>query len=187
MMYLAYSLLTLHMIVGIFLIGLILLQRGRGGGLAGSFGGMGGQSAFGTKAGDIFTRITIVVAVIWILLACACILVVSAATKGRFKPGAADAVIKAPVIDDKAGAKGDAAGDDKATIPPGLRNTEQPAGDEKKPGDKKDDGAAETKNPAAANPDAPAGAKEKAPADPKENDAKEGDKDKPEKSEKQPE
>ncbi len=79
MMYLAYALLTLHMFVGIFLIGLILLQRGRGGGLAGSFGGMGGQSAFGTKAGDIFTKITIGVAIFWITLACICILVVNAA------------------------------------------------------------------------------------------------------------
>ena len=83
MLYLAYFLLTVHMLVGMFLIGLILLQRGRGGGLAGAFGGMGGQSAFGTKAGDIFTRITIAVALIWILLACICILVVNSATKGR--------------------------------------------------------------------------------------------------------
>ena len=30
------------------------------------FGGMGGQSAFGTKAGDVFTRITIGTATIWI-------------------------------------------------------------------------------------------------------------------------
>lgn len=52
-----------------FMIVLILLQRGRGGGLAGAFGGMGSQSAFGTKAGDTFTRITIVVAIIWVVLA----------------------------------------------------------------------------------------------------------------------
>ena len=45
-----------------FSILLVLIQRGRGGGLAGAFGGMGGQSAFGTKAGDLFTRITIGVA-----------------------------------------------------------------------------------------------------------------------------
>jgi preprotein translocase subunit SecG len=29
---------------------------------------MGGQSAFGTKAGDTFTKITIVTAIIWIVL-----------------------------------------------------------------------------------------------------------------------
>lgn len=52
----------------IFLILLVLIQRGRGGGLAGALGGMGGQSAFGTKAGDLFTKITIGVAAFWILL-----------------------------------------------------------------------------------------------------------------------
>ena len=52
----------------LFLILLVLIQQGRGGGLAGAFGGMGGQSAFGTKAGDLFTKVTIVAAAIWILL-----------------------------------------------------------------------------------------------------------------------
>src|ERR1043166_2100265 len=56
------------MLLSIFLVLVILVQRGRGGGLTGALGGMGGQSAFGTKAGDLFTRITIVVAAIWILL-----------------------------------------------------------------------------------------------------------------------
>jgi len=52
----------------IFMILLILIQRGKGGGLAGAFGGMGGQSAFGTKAGDTFTKITVVTAVLWFVL-----------------------------------------------------------------------------------------------------------------------
>lgn len=52
----------------LFLILLVLIQRGRGGGLAGALGGMGGQSAFGAKAGDVFTKITIGVAGFWILL-----------------------------------------------------------------------------------------------------------------------
>jgi preprotein translocase subunit SecG len=52
--------------LAIFLILLVLVQRGRGGGLAGALGGMGGSSAFGAKAGDIFTKITIVTASIWI-------------------------------------------------------------------------------------------------------------------------
>ena len=55
-------------VVAFFLIALVLIQRGRGGGLAGAFGGAGGQSAFGTKAGDVFTRITVGVAALWILL-----------------------------------------------------------------------------------------------------------------------
>ena len=58
----------LLLFVAVFMILLILVQRGKGGGLAGAFGGMGGQSAFGTKAGDTFTRITIGVAFFWIVI-----------------------------------------------------------------------------------------------------------------------
>lgn len=60
--------LPLLLITAIFLIVLVLIQRGKGGGLAGAFGGLGGQSAFGTKAGDLFTRVTIGVALFWIIL-----------------------------------------------------------------------------------------------------------------------
>ncbi len=56
------------MILTLFLIAIILIQRGKGGGLAGAFGGMGGSSAFGTKTGDVFTKITVIVAGIWIVL-----------------------------------------------------------------------------------------------------------------------
>ena len=42
----------LIVLISLFLICLVLIQRGKGGGLAGAFGGMGGSSAFGTKAGD---------------------------------------------------------------------------------------------------------------------------------------
>lgn len=54
--------------IAIFLILLVLVQRGRGGGLAGALGGMGGSSAFGAKAGDVFTKVTCVAAGIWIVL-----------------------------------------------------------------------------------------------------------------------
>lgn len=57
------------MFVSILLILVILLQRGRGGGLVGALSGLGGQSAFGTKAGDTFTRITIIIAAVWVMLA----------------------------------------------------------------------------------------------------------------------
>ncbi len=51
--------------LSLFLILLILIQRGKGGGLTGALGGPGGQSAFGSKAGDTFTLITVVVAAVW--------------------------------------------------------------------------------------------------------------------------
>ncbi len=57
--------------VCLFLIIVVLLQRGRGGGLASAFGGGGGgSSAFGAKTGDVFTWITVVMAGVFILLAC---------------------------------------------------------------------------------------------------------------------
>lgn len=66
--FVVFSIKTLMFLISTFLILLVLVQRGRGGGLAGALGGMGGQSAFGTKAGDLFTRVTIIVATVWILL-----------------------------------------------------------------------------------------------------------------------
>ena len=58
---------TVIVLVSVFLVCIILIQRGKGGGLAGAFGGVGGSSAFGTKAGDIFTKITIYVVIGWML------------------------------------------------------------------------------------------------------------------------
>jgi len=60
-------------ITSLFLVMLVLVQRGRGGGLTGALGGAGGQSAFGTKAGDLFTRITVGVASVWIILCAAAV------------------------------------------------------------------------------------------------------------------
>jgi preprotein translocase subunit SecG len=74
----------------IFLIFIILLQRGRGGGLAGAFGATGGQSAFGTKAGDVFTKITIGVAVIWVALAAVTGFAMTRESQGRFNAAATD-------------------------------------------------------------------------------------------------
>jgi preprotein translocase subunit SecG len=59
---------VLLILLSLFMMLLILIQRGKGGGLAGAFGGAGGSSAFGSRAGDTFTRVTIIVAAIWILL-----------------------------------------------------------------------------------------------------------------------
>jgi len=72
----------LMFLTAIFLMLIILVQRGRGGGLAGAFGGLGGQSAFGTKAGDLFTRITIGVAAFWIILCVVALKVLSTQKSG---------------------------------------------------------------------------------------------------------
>lgn len=56
------------LVLSLFMILLILIQRGKGGGLVGAFGGPGGSSAFGTRAGDTFTKVTLYVALIWVLI-----------------------------------------------------------------------------------------------------------------------
>ena len=60
----------LFVIIAVLLILVILVQRGRGGGLVGAFGGPGGSSAFGAKTGDVFTVITVVMAALFLIVAC---------------------------------------------------------------------------------------------------------------------
>lgn len=59
---------TLFIIVCVLLILVVLLQKGRGGGLSAALGGFG-SSAFGTRVGDMFTWITIVLTGLFLLLA----------------------------------------------------------------------------------------------------------------------
>ncbi len=60
---------VLFVLVGLLMIGIILLQKNRGAGLSGAFGGVGGHSAFGTKTGDFLTWITVGFTATLILLA----------------------------------------------------------------------------------------------------------------------
>src|SRR5687767_14186697 len=64
-----YFLMVLFIIVCLFLILLVLIQKGRGGGLASAFGGMGGNTAFGSKTGDVLTWATSIVFGVFLLLA----------------------------------------------------------------------------------------------------------------------
>jgi preprotein translocase subunit SecG len=64
-----YILMTLFVIISLFLILLILIQKGRGGGLSGAFGGAGGNTAFGSKTGDVLTWATSIVFGVFLLLA----------------------------------------------------------------------------------------------------------------------
>jgi len=73
---------VLVIITSLFLVLLVLIQRGKGGGLSGAFGGAGGSSAFGSRAGDLFTRITIIVAAVWVSLIMILIKVLPSGTGG---------------------------------------------------------------------------------------------------------
>ena len=64
-----YLFITLFVIVSIFMILIILIQKGRDGGLASTFGGGGGNTAFGSKTGDVLTWATSIIFGIFLVLA----------------------------------------------------------------------------------------------------------------------
>lgn len=54
-----YLVLVIHIIVSLFLVGIILLQQGKSADLAGAFGGQGSQTAFGPRsAASLLTKLT---------------------------------------------------------------------------------------------------------------------------------
>jgi preprotein translocase subunit SecG len=130
--FVGYLLITLLFLTALFLILLVLVQRGRGGGLAGALGGMGGQSAFGTKAGDLFTRITIGVATFWILLCVVAVKFFNAADDPLQEGLGGETEQTAPASTEKGGATGStpasntgtsstpAGGTAPASVPPGT-------------------------------------------------------------------
>ena len=69
MPFLYYSLLLIFLILAVFLILLVLIQKGRGGGLSAAFGGVGGNTAFGAKTGDVLTWATSIIFGVFLLLA----------------------------------------------------------------------------------------------------------------------
>jgi len=69
MFYLYWSFLILFLFMSGILILLVLIQKGRGGGLSSAFGGAGGNTAFGAKTGDVLTWATSVVFAVFIILA----------------------------------------------------------------------------------------------------------------------
>jgi preprotein translocase subunit SecG len=89
---------TLFIVICVLLIVVVLLQKGRGGGLGAAFGGAG-ASAFGTRTGDVFTWVTIVLTGLFLLLAVVTTLILrppqAITTPVQFTP--AEAVITGPV------------------------------------------------------------------------------------------
>jgi len=68
MQILFYFVIVVHVIVSLFLIGVVLVQQGRSADLAGAFGGQGSQTAFGPRAAaNVLTRLTTWSAVIFMI------------------------------------------------------------------------------------------------------------------------
>jgi len=98
MQILLYFVVTLHIIVCIFLIGVVLLQQGRSADLAGAFGGQGSQTAFGPRAAaNVLTRLTTWSAVIFMLTSLGLTVLYARSTGSRsVLQGAKPAPISAP-------------------------------------------------------------------------------------------
>ena len=63
-----YLVVILHIIVSLFLIGVVLLQQGKSADLAGAFGGQGSQTAFGPRgAANLLTKLTTYSAICFML------------------------------------------------------------------------------------------------------------------------
>ncbi len=61
-------LVILHVVVCLFLIGVVLLQQGKSADLASAFGGQGTQTAFGPRGtANLFTRLTTWAAILFML------------------------------------------------------------------------------------------------------------------------
>jgi preprotein translocase subunit SecG len=63
-----YLLVVIHVIVSLFMIGIVLLQQGKSADLAGAFGGQGSQTAFGPRgAASLLTKLTTYSAILFML------------------------------------------------------------------------------------------------------------------------
>ena len=79
-----YFLVVIHVIVCLFLIGVVLLQQGKSADLASAFGGQGSQTAFGPRgAANVLTRLTTWSAVIFMLTSIGLTIALSHSTANR--------------------------------------------------------------------------------------------------------
>ena len=95
MQILLYFVVTVHVIVCLFLIGVVLLQQGRSADLAGAFGGQGSQTAFGPRAAaNVLTRLTTWSAIIFMVTSISLTVLYQRSTGGN---SATEGIKSAPV------------------------------------------------------------------------------------------
>ena len=79
-----YLLVFLHVVVCLFLIGVVLLQQGKSADLAAAFGGSGSQTAFGPRgAANLLTKLTTWAAIIFMLTSISLTILLSRSTHNR--------------------------------------------------------------------------------------------------------
>jgi preprotein translocase subunit SecG len=89
--------LVVHVIVSLFLIGVVLVQQGRSADLAGAFGGQGSQTAFGPRAAaNVLTRLTTWSAIIFMITSLSLTILYERSVQGRSVMDGATAPVSAP-------------------------------------------------------------------------------------------
>ena len=84
MQILFYFVMFLHILVCVFLIGVVLVQQGRSADLAGAFGGQGSQTAFGPRAAaNVLTRLTTWAAIIFMVTSLTLTVLYARGTRSR--------------------------------------------------------------------------------------------------------
>ena len=84
-----YLIVIIHVIVSLFLIGVVLIQQGKSADLAGAFGGQGSQTAFGPRgAANLLTKLTTYSAICFMLTSISLTIMLSrASTNGSVLSG----------------------------------------------------------------------------------------------------
>lgn len=108
------ALAILFCLVCLFMILVILIQKPKGGGLAGAFGGSGGssQAVFGAKTGDVLTWFTVVCFTAFLLLAMG----LTWSIKPDLEAEASAAGLLSPVSEGVGATDGDPASESSETI-----------------------------------------------------------------------
>ncbi len=98
MQILFYFVIVVHIVVSLFLIGVVLIQQGRSADLAGAFGGQGSQTAFGPRAAaNVLTRLTTWSAIIFMCTSLSLVVLYNRTTGSHsVLEGARPAPISAP-------------------------------------------------------------------------------------------
>src|ERR1700759_5499079 len=79
-----YLLVVIHVILSLFIIGIVLLQQGKSADLAGAFGGQGSQTAFGPRgAANLLTRVTTYAAILFMFTSIGLTVLMQRSTGGR--------------------------------------------------------------------------------------------------------
>jgi preprotein translocase subunit SecG len=100
-------LMTVEVVVCLMLIGLVLIQRNKGEGISSAIGGGMGEAIFGAQVGNVVTRTTVVLGIVF-LLNTICLTLLLTRSQGHSSGSVMDGVAKPPAAREAPGLPGGA-------------------------------------------------------------------------------